>query len=141
MTSNTNRRLKKAITLAGVEHWDQLFQTLRRSCEIEWAMVAPQFIVSKWIGHSITVSGKHYTNQIPEGAFKLITEKAAHNPAQNWSEAPGSNRKQSHQQQPPIGDNCLQMPVDSSLFRRNGKGERGDSNPRPPGSQPGALTN
>jgi len=44
---------------AGAEPWERLWQTLRLSCEKEWAMNFPQYAVSKWIGHSITVSGRH----------------------------------------------------------------------------------
>jgi len=29
----------------------------------------PQFAVSKWIGHSIIVSGKHYANAVPDELF------------------------------------------------------------------------
>ena len=123
------RRLARIIVDAGVEPWSQLYQTLRRSCEIEWALTVPQFIVSKWIGHSITVSGKHYTNQIPEASFKLVTQKAAHNPAQQASESTENDQKQSKSQGPSIGDNFLQMQVDSSHCQRNEKYPQGDLNP------------
>ena len=29
----------------------------------------PQYAVSKWIGHSIAVSGKHYANSVPDEVF------------------------------------------------------------------------
>ena len=29
----------------------------------------PQFAVSRWIGHSITVSGKHYASLVPDELF------------------------------------------------------------------------
>lgn len=45
------------------------WQTLRRSCEIEWAQHYPQYAVSRWIGHSIIVSGRHYANAIPDELF------------------------------------------------------------------------
>lgn len=32
-------------------------------------MAHPQFAVSKWIGHSITLSGKHYANAVPDELF------------------------------------------------------------------------
>ena len=32
-------------------------------------MTFPQYAVSKWIGHSITVSGKHYANDVPIELF------------------------------------------------------------------------
>jgi hypothetical protein len=63
------RRLRPLITSAGVKPWPRLFQTLRASCEKEWAERFPQYAVSKWIGHSITVSGKHYANAVPDELF------------------------------------------------------------------------
>lgn len=51
---------------AGVEPWKRLWQTQRQSCEKEWAMFFPQYAVSKWIGHSITISGRHYANAVPD---------------------------------------------------------------------------
>ncbi|MCW5768680.1 MAG: tyrosine-type recombinase/integrase [Phycisphaeraceae bacterium] len=63
------RRVRRIWAAAGVEPWARLWQTLRSSCEKEWAMTYPQFAVSKWIGHSITISGKHYANSVPDELF------------------------------------------------------------------------
>ncbi|MFN0012134.1 MAG: tyrosine-type recombinase/integrase [Phycisphaerales bacterium] len=76
-----HRRMRSIIDRAGVEPWDDTWQTLRRSCEIEWALSFPQFAVSRWIGHSITVSGRHYANAIPDDLF----DRAAGHPNQNPS--------------------------------------------------------
>lgn len=62
---------------AGVEPWERLWQTLRSSCEEEWAMSFPQFAVSKWIGHSIVVSGKHYANAVPDELFEKAARRGA----------------------------------------------------------------
>lgn len=62
--------LARVLKQAGVERWPKLFQTLRSSCEKEWAMTFPQYAVSRWIGHSITVSGKHYANSVPDELFE-----------------------------------------------------------------------
>jgi len=59
------RLVRRIWARAGVEPWSRLWQTLRSSCEKEWAMSFPQYAVSKWIGHSITVSGRHYANAVP----------------------------------------------------------------------------
>jgi integrase len=67
------RALKRFVQAAGVETWDHAFQTLRRSCEIEWAQHYPQYAVSKWIGHSITISGRHYANSIPDELYARAT--------------------------------------------------------------------
>jgi len=60
------RQVRRIWARAGVEPWSRLWQTLRSSCEKEWAMTFPQYAVSKWIGHSITVSGRHYANAVPD---------------------------------------------------------------------------
>jgi len=44
----------------------------RRNCETDWAQVYPQYIASKWIGHGIEVSARHYL-QVPDELY----EKAA----------------------------------------------------------------
>jgi integrase len=60
-----NRKMRAYIQHADVAPWPRLWQALRSSCEKEWAMSFPQYAVSKWIGHSITVSGRHYANDVP----------------------------------------------------------------------------
>lgn len=68
------RPVRRIWTRAGVEPWERLWQTLRSSCEKQWAMTYPQFAVSKWIGHSITVSGKHYANAVPDELFDRVAD-------------------------------------------------------------------
>ncbi len=41
------RRVRRIWARAGVEPWARLWQTLRSSCEKEWAMTFPQYAVSK----------------------------------------------------------------------------------------------
>lgn len=69
-SGHIHEKMVQVIQLAGVELWQDLFQTLRRSCEIEWATKHPQFAVSRWIGHSITISGRHYANSVPDEIFQ-----------------------------------------------------------------------
>jgi integrase len=45
---------------AGLAKWDDAFQVMRRNCETDWAQRFPQYAVSEWIGHDITVSATHY---------------------------------------------------------------------------------
>ena len=75
-------RIMAAASRVGVEPWADLFRTLRSSCEREWAMVHPQYAVSKWIGHSLAVSGKHYVHNVPDELFARAAA-AAQNPAQH----------------------------------------------------------
>ncbi len=57
---NLHRRFRQIIESAELKPWDDLFQTLRRSCETEWLQSAPHYAVAKWLGHGIKVSEKHY---------------------------------------------------------------------------------
>ncbi|MFN0132724.1 MAG: tyrosine-type recombinase/integrase [Phycisphaerales bacterium] len=71
--NNLHRTIVEAITSAGLKRWADLFQTLRRSAETDFAMMGvPQHAVSAWIGHSVAVSVKHYL-QIPSE----LVERAA----------------------------------------------------------------
>ncbi len=90
------RTLANIIRRAGLEPWADLWQTLRRSCEVRWATVHPQFAVSKWIGHSLTVSGRHYANVVPDELFQRVSGQAAQNAAQHPSER-ASKAPQAHQ--------------------------------------------
>jgi integrase len=58
--NNLHRNFKQLLPVAGIDVWDDLFQTLRRSCETDLAKHCPQGAVSRWIGHSMRVSGDHY---------------------------------------------------------------------------------
>jgi integrase len=97
--TNLRRGLRMIVDKAGVKQWADTFQTLRRSCEKEWAIRFPQYAVSLWIGHSITISGKHYANAVPDELFA----KAAQNPAQQMH---AQLRKASQPQQVKIGQNA-----------------------------------
>jgi hypothetical protein len=71
---------EKAVAIvkaAGVDTGADLWRTLRASCEKEWAMTFPQYAVSKWVRHSITISGKHYANSVPDELFGRAAHKAA----------------------------------------------------------------
>jgi integrase len=128
------RQVRAICKRAGVEPWKRLWQTLRGSCEKEWAMTLPQYAVSKWIGHSITVSGKHYANDVPDVLFEKAAQKAAHNPAQ---QAHAQARTASQLQPTPSRQNA-ENPVNCTALRSlaspdvNGtEWSRGELNPRP----------
>jgi hypothetical protein len=46
-------------------------------------MVYPQYAVSHRIGHSITVSGKHYANSVPDQLFDMAAGITAQQAAQH----------------------------------------------------------
>ena len=132
-----HRRLEAIARAAGVEPWPRAFQTLRSSCEKEWAMEFPQYAVSKWIGHSITISGKHYANDVPvellDRAAGVGELQAVQNPVQHPA---ATGRKRS--QEPDVGlDDETHNPAGRGALRELasccGSGEewsRGESNPR-----------
>ena len=69
-SSNVHQGLEKIITRAGLVPWDDLLQTLRRSAETDFAKRHPQHAVSKWIGHSMAVSERHYLQVDDETASR-----------------------------------------------------------------------
>ena len=58
--NNLHRSFLAIQARSGVVEWDDLFQSLRRSCESDLAKRHPQHAVSRWMGHSMKVSEKHY---------------------------------------------------------------------------------
>ncbi len=107
------RRVRRIWAAAGVEPWARLWQTLRSSCEKEWAMTFPQFAVSKWIGHSITISGKHYANSVPDELFDRAASAtptttatcAQRNAQRKASETAGKQRKSGNAASPLAAQN------------------------------------
>lgn len=73
--SNLRTQLKRIIRKAGLEPWPKLFQNLRASRETELAEEHPAHIVAAWMGHSVSVSAKHYL-QVRDSDF----DKAVQNP-------------------------------------------------------------
>lgn len=82
------RKVRPIWARAGVEPWKRLWQTLRQSCEKQWAMTLPQYAVSKWIGHSMAISERHYANAVPDELFAKASElpHAAANSAQRQAQ-------------------------------------------------------
>ncbi len=135
------RQTRAIWTRAGVEPWKRLWQTLRQSCEKEWAMSFPQYAVSKWIGHSITVSGRHYANHVPDELFDKATITGNHNEnsaqrhaQQNMHESTRSGEKQKKTASEAGGlsssadKNLRDISISPCQIRR---WSRGESNPRP----------
>ena len=72
------RRMLAIIEAAGVEAWADTWQTLRRSREVEWmnSGIAP-YLVAKWLGHTLSVSLRHYTIAIPDEVVARVTGREA----------------------------------------------------------------
>lgn len=71
------RKIVKIIADAGVEPWADAWQALRRSREIEWMQEWPPYAVCRWMGHTISVSARHYTNAIPDDLLARVTGRSA----------------------------------------------------------------
>jgi integrase len=90
MHGGLRRKVEAVIAKAKVAQWPDLWQTLRASCETEWAGRYPQHAVSYWIGHSLTVSGRHYL-MVPDGLYALAAKggkDADQNPGLNPGQLP-----------------------------------------------------
>ena len=71
---NVRRKLPDIIKNAKLKPWEDLFQTLRRSCETHFVSLGhPTHAVSTWLGHSNQVSKDHYL-MITSDAFTKATE-------------------------------------------------------------------
>ena len=131
------RRLVGIVKRAGVEPWPDVFQTLRRSCEKEWAAQFPQSAVSKWIGHSITVSGKHYANSVPDELFDKAAKSTAREAVQNPVQHPAASARNSSQTQKRDEAHDADNPAVCGALQQSATGcvseeqwSRGESNPR-----------
>jgi len=135
------RRVRRIWAAAGVEPWARLWQTLRSSCEKEWAMTFPQYAVSKWIGHSIAISGKHYANAVPDELFDRAASVGVSAPtgAQRQAQRKASETPRIEQKQDngadraclPKSARCGSLRPDAASRCPARKWSRGDSNPRP----------
>ena len=147
------RQVRRIWKQAGVEPWSRLWQTLRSSCEKELAMTFPQYAVSRWIGHSITISGRHYANSVPDELFTkaaglgaIDREDASHSAQrqaqQKLHETPRNEQKLESVRNAHNGANSR---VDGSLRDISAhcgsakKWSRGESNPRPGAVSPARL--
>jgi len=130
------RPVRRIWARAGVEPWSRLWQTLRSSCEKEWAMTFPQYAVSKWIGHSITVSGRHYANAVPDelldkasgvaGCAQRNAQRKAHETGGNGqSEGNAADAEESRNSR-----GCRELRDISASPCGTNEWSRGESNPR-----------
>ena len=85
----------------------------------------PQYAVSKWIGHSIDVSGKQYANDRPDELFDKAAEKL-HETVRK------SSQREKHRPTQNASNPADSGALRSSAIRCDGLGKwsRGESNPR-----------
>jgi len=65
---------ERIIARAGLTPWRQLFQTLRKNRETDWAQNYPQHAVSTWMGHDMQVSSEYYL-QIPDELYQKVAQE------------------------------------------------------------------
>jgi len=74
--SNLRKMLLTAVKKAGLPIWPRAFQNLRASCEMDFNEVVPIYTAAEWMGHSATVSEKHYVRTRGEH-FERVTKLLA----------------------------------------------------------------
>ena len=78
--SNVRRKLPAIIADAKLKPWEDMFQTLRRSCETHFvSMGHPEHAVSTWLGHSNQVSKDHYLMITSDAFAKATSIKTCNN--------------------------------------------------------------
>jgi hypothetical protein len=66
MAANLRTYAHRIIERAGLTVWPKTFQNMRSSRETDWLKTYPVANVGQWMGHSPTVSLKHYAQALPE---------------------------------------------------------------------------
>jgi len=129
------RQVEAICARAGVEPWKRLWQTLRQSCEKEWAMTFPQYAVSKWLGHSITVSGRHYANDVPDELVERAVGQQAQRNAQQQAHATPRNKPKEPRGNGGLRDcmslTCGNLRDNAAKPARTSKERAGNNDPRP----------
>ena len=72
--NNIAKHARHHVEAAGLEPWPKPFQALRSSCENDWKQKqVAEATYCVWIGHSPTVSRKHYVSP-SEAEFEAVSE-------------------------------------------------------------------
>jgi len=71
VSGNISRRLHQIIKDAGVEDYAKPLHTLRKCCESDWVRIVNWPTVCQWMGHSASVSQKHYLRPTDEDIRKI----------------------------------------------------------------------
>ena len=72
-SQNLRGMLLDAIQRADVKPWTRVFQNLRTSCEMDWNdKIGNPFVVSEWMGHSVTIAANHY-NKVRPSHLSIIS--------------------------------------------------------------------
>ncbi len=128
MVSQTSvyKRFTGIVRACKMEPWPDLFHTLRKNCETDWAMKFPQHVVAAWAGQDKEVAERHYL-AVPDELF----DKAAEHSMMGKPEAEtGKN---------PENKTGSEEPVDVSACCD--KYPRQGSNLQPSASEADALSN
>jgi integrase len=93
--ANIRRKLPAIIKKAGLKPWEDLFQTLRRSCETHLVSLGhPPHAVATWLGHSQQVSKDHYL-MVTSDHFNKATSNLANESAEKSAVGTRNDQKRS----------------------------------------------
>ena len=94
-----HRHATRFIKAAGVAPWAGLWQTLRATAEKSWAMDHPQFAVSRWIGHGMAMSEKHYLGgDIPQELIDKVTGRTPKEAAQKAAQQHSADERKASEE-------------------------------------------
>ncbi len=100
-------------------------------------MTFPQYAVSKWLGHSITVSGRHYANDVPDELFAKASAgegSGAQRQAQQKAHEDAGNARKANRATEEVGSPSSSAFKDfresSATPGQQSEWSRGESNPR-----------
>ncbi|MFB3138111.1 MAG: hypothetical protein ACE10B_02700, partial [Phycisphaerales bacterium] len=76
--NNLTRIGQRIIRSAGLTPWPKLYQAMRSSCEGDWRQGGvAEATYAAWMGHSPTVSRKHYVGVPLDAEFNAVARPAA----------------------------------------------------------------
>lgn len=78
-SSANYQKVRDAITRSGQKAWDRIRQNLRSSCENDLLELFDERLVAQWIGHTVTVSRKHYQKLRPSDYLAAVAKASANN--------------------------------------------------------------
>ncbi len=146
--SNLQTQLRRILWNAGIDPWPRLFQNLRASCDTDLAQHHPAHVCARWLGHTPQIAARHYL-QVTAADFDRATGGQAHaetDKAQNQAQTPADRPCQpltadGVQGTKPPSDSIGQGVAAGVSDISTGEWALQDSNLRPRGCDPRALTN
>lgn len=95
---NLRTTFEKIVKRAGLKPWPRLLHNLRSSRETELAEEFPIHVVAQWMGHSVKIATKHYTQVTDEHFRRACTDlpKAVQKAVQQPAASGGNQSQERH---------------------------------------------